>query len=247
MTEEEFNSEVAFDSKLLDTIKSFNSDEQETLWYSVINNEEGFIQQGDPGKKAPYALSFKKGTHINSKLVFSFGELLIFIDTIHRIKWKPFFKDTNCPINITQKMLFPQSDEDYELCANYWNKRRADYNDVYYLPWMTPEENDQILEEMDYLRHTWDKDLGMTKDIKTMRFNSELLEKYKKDLHCKVNISRFGLSSISFLNYDGEILSSSEFYFKTDSMIHMYARDYVSIPIRERKYWDLFRIDSQEN
>ena len=247
LTKEEFESEVVFEPKLLDKIKSFNSNDQETLWCSILNNEEGFIQQGYPGKKAQHAISFKKGSNINSDIVLSFGELLINIDTVNRVNWKSFFKHTNCTINIAKKILFPQSDEDYELCADYWNKRRKDYNDVNDLPWMTPEEHDQIQKELSYLKHTWDKDLHMTKDMKTLRFNAGVLDKYKKNPHCELNISSVGLCTISFLNNNGDILLLSEFFFKTASMIMMYAKDFVSIPIREREYWNLFRIDVQEN
>ena len=240
LTKEEFQSEVEFDISLLDSLSSRDSSDDESLWFSM-NDNDGFIQQGYPGKKASHAITFKTNPGKGTVIVL-FGELLIHVDTTNRLQWKEYFKNTNCTINIAEKLLFPQTDEDYSFCRNYWNKRRKDYNDENDLPWMTPGEHDQIQEELRYLKDTWDEEIGMTQDMKFLVFNSIVLEKYKMKPHCKLNISNSNLCIISFLNYAGEELLSSEFFFKNPSTIMMYTKDFVFIPIRERDHWKQFII-----
>ena len=141
LTKEEYRSIVVFDRKLLEIL---STDDPDGIWHTIENEDEGFIQQGYLGTKAAHAISMKHGKMVNSDVIVHLGDLLIHLDTIHRIKWKPYFKYTDSKINIAEKLLFPQSKEDFQLCAIYWNKRRKDFNDISDLPWLTSGDHDQI-------------------------------------------------------------------------------------------------------
>lgn len=243
LTKEEYESKVVFDKNLLTILDTDNSKNPEAVWHSLTNDKDEFIQQGRPGKTSKYdIISIKHGKSVDSEIIASFGDLLIHLDTKHRVKWKQFFKYTDSPINLAKILLFPQSKKDFQLCATYWNKRRKDYNDIADLPWMTPGDHDQIQEELSYLKHIWDDELHMTKDMKILKFKVDALDKYKNHENCSLDISNLYGCSIAFLNNIGESVTSTHFFFQTESTIMMYARDFVLIPPRERKYWKKYQI-----
>lgn len=242
LKKEEYQSKVVFDKKLLSILDETDSGDIDTVWYS-LTNEEGFIQQNAQkaiqGKKLEHAINFT--INEDNNIVVSFGDLLIHLDTEYRNKWKPFFKYTDSQINIAEKLLFPQND-DFELCEIYWNKRVLDNNDVKDLPWITPGDHEQIQQELDYLRHTWDDELHMTKDMKTLKFNVNVLDKYKNHKNCNLNIKNTNFCIISFLNKKGDVVLSANFFLRTTEIIMIYAKDFVFIPTKEREYWKLFEI-----
>jgi hypothetical protein len=128
LREEEYFRKVLFDKELLLAFGFFH-------W--IINNKQGYIQNGEFKDNFEWAMIYEKYNK-DGTIAFNFGDLLVYVPSNERLKWKKFYKGINFQIdNVADKLLFfSENDEDFEIVKNYLAERIEKLEESEDLPWL---------------------------------------------------------------------------------------------------------------
>jgi len=82
---------------------------------------------------------------------------------------------------------------------------------------------------------------GMWNDMRWMYFDKRVLEKYRNDKLCEIEVY-CGIGALILHNYSEEEEKISIEFLPKGKLIMMRAREFVSIPINERNHWLKFQV-----
>ena len=171
LTEEEYFDKVIFDEELLYNFRFFH-------W--LINNKQGYIQNGEFKVNFKWALIYERDKKDNDNAIaFNFGDLLVYLPVNERLEWKQFFKRVDINIDRQDKLqlLFydKNNDHDVKVVDKYWNTRIENLQDTEDLPWWTRTEREKAIEDLHDLKQM-DQRTGQWKDLTWMEFRLEVLD-----------------------------------------------------------------------
>lgn len=232
LSEEEYFGNVLFDKELLHAIGFFH-------W--VINNKQGYIQNGNFKDNFEWAMTYEKYDKDNgATIAFNFGDLLVYVPSNERLKWKKFYRKIDFQTdNVADKLLFfSENSEDFKIAKNHWAKRIESLEESEDLPWLTKKDKEQMLKELHYLKQF---DNGW-RDLRWLEFRLEVLDKYRNNELCKI-----GSDYISFLRYDKKRSASDVSFIIKDHVLMAYAKEFNNVPPMERNHWNHYQIQSVEN
>ena len=235
LSEEEYFGKVLFDKELLQTFGFFH-------W--IINNKQGYIQNGEFKDNFKWAIIYEKYNKDNDDdtIAFNFGDLLVYVPSNERLKWKKFYKGINFQIdNVADKLIFfSDNNEDFEIVKNYWAERIEKLEESEDLPWLSKKDKEQMLKELHYLKQVDEKNKEW-RDLRWLEFRLEVLDKYKNNELCKI-----GSDYISFLRYDKKTSASDVSFIIKDDILMLYAKEFNNVPPIERNHWNHYQIPSAE-
>jgi hypothetical protein len=234
LREEEYFGNVLFDKELLHHAIGFSH------W--VINNKQGYIQNGNFKDNFEWAMTYEKydKDKDDTTIAFNFGDLLVYVPSNERLKWKKFYKGINFQTdNVADKLLFfSENDEDFKIVKNYWAKRIESVEESEDLPWLTKKDKEQMLKELQYLKQF---DNGW-RDLRWLEFRLEVLDKYRNNEFCMI-----GDDYISFLRSDKKTSTSDVNFLIKNNSLMCYAKEFINVPPMERNHWNHYQIQSVEN
>ena len=215
LTKEEYFGKVLFHGEALQSIQS--SEFEPRISYE-INKEDNTIS-------------------------FNFGDLLSNVPVFERLKWKQFYREiritaANLPINEAYKLLFFDIKLELKTIKDYWRKKSIESLESEVSgdePWYTVQDREQTLQQSRFLKQI-DQQTGQWRDLKSMDFKPEVLDKYKNNDLCSI-----ASNHISFLRYDATTASIAWFNI-INNVLRMFAKECNNIAPIERNHWDSYQI-----
>jgi hypothetical protein len=217
LTKEQYFMKVLFNSKALNSIQS--SEFEPRISYEINKEDAGTIS-------------------------FNFGDLLSKVPVSERLKWKQYYKGiritADLPIDEAYKLLFFDIENGRELrtIKDYWRKKTIDSLESEVSgdePWYTAQEREQSFKRSRYLNQI-DPKTGRWKDLESIMFKPEVLDKYKNNELCSIESDK-----ISFLRHDKTPASIALFNILNNNLM-MFEKEFKHIPPIERGHWISYQI-----
>ena len=93
----------------------------------------------------------------------------------------------------------------------------------------------RYLNKIDPETHKW-------RDLQPLYFKNEVLDRYKNHNNYEI-VEKLPFGYLTFFVSDCNTTETSlEFVFRYKNAIMIYAREFVSVPLEERKYWEKFEV-----
>src|SRR5690242_7849506 len=129
-----------------------------------------------------YSMIIYEKYNKDSTIAFNFGDLLVYVPSNERLRWKKFYKGIKFQIdNVADKLLFfSENDEDFKIVKNYWAERIEKLEESQDLPWLSKKDKEQMSKELHYLKQSDDENKEY-RDLRWLEFRLEVLDKYRNN------------------------------------------------------------------
>jgi hypothetical protein len=106
-------------------------------------------------------------------------------------------------------------------------------------PWLSTQDEDQIQEELHYIKQ-WDKKQKDYPDMRLLKFDINVLEKYKNNEFCRIDSNTSnGDQVLRFISYNNSDVSTVSYFIRKNSII-LFLEQFIFIPPNERIHWDKY-------
>jgi hypothetical protein len=208
-------------------------------YFAKVLFREGILQSVE---NSEFKLDIPYEINKDGLVAFNFGDLLTHVSILERLKWKQFYKGIGTDvvkIDEAYKLLFFDIENTRELqtVKDYWKKRIENLDSEVSgdQPWFSARDREQTSQELHFL-----KQIDRRRDLASMNFKPQVLDKYKNSDLCDV-----GSDHISFLRHDKTPVSIASFIIR-NNVLMMFAKEFYNVPPIERSHWISYQIQSEQ-